>query len=86
MLLCVPSRADMRRVSTQHTVEVEIADLGGSSANRVQRIVTTILESGMPLPDLDPAGDLTPDVVDSIQAAILRVELSKQGCAVGALL
>lgn len=71
-------RADTRRVSTQSIAEVGEA---GAKADRIQRMLTAILESGVPLPALDLAEDLTPAVIDAIQAALFRVELAKHGRA-----
>lgn len=58
---------------------VEVVEVSPGRAERIQRILADILESGLPLPDLDLAGGLTPAAIDAIQAAILRVEIAKSG-------
>ena len=68
---------DTSGVSAQYIAEVAIINSSGS--DRIQRILTAILESGLPLPALDLSGGLTPAVLDAMQAAILRVELAKYG-------
>ena len=58
---------------------VEVVEISPARAERIRRILTDILESGLPLPDLNLSGELTPATIDAIQAAILRVEIAKSG-------
>ena len=58
---------------------VEVVEISPARAERIQRILTDILESGLPVPDVNLAEELTPAAIDAIQAAILRVELAKSG-------
>jgi hypothetical protein len=68
-------------VSTQCIAEVraEVGGVNSARAERIQRMLTAILESGLPVPALNLADGLTPAVLDAIQAAILHVELAKHG-------
>jgi hypothetical protein len=74
MLLCAPRRADSRSVDSHRFGEVS-AVLEWSD-DRAQRILTAILEADIPVPAIDLDGDVSPVLVDAIQAAMLRRELA----------